>query len=136
MVARFASACEELVGAHGTRQQGLRLAGPGPRSWRRAWCRAAQDSTDVSRQQLPSPFTQPGAVDKVAVAVRVSEPLTPVAVNVYVRDDVDGAVSIMSVALAPEAGFGLKLALSPAAMPLAVSWTEPENPPVRMMFTV
>jgi hypothetical protein len=75
-------------------------------------------------------------VDKVAVEVRVSEPLTPVTVNVYVRAAVDGVVLMVIVELAPVAGFGVKLALSPAPRPLAVSWTEPVNPPVRVTFTV
>jgi hypothetical protein len=71
----------------------------------------------------------------VADVVRVREPLTPVIVNGYVPSTVLGAVEIVKLELAPDAGFGLNVAVAPAGKPVVEKVTAPVNPPVREMLT-
>jgi len=72
----------------------------------------------------------------VAVAVWRRLPLTPVILRMNVlRGDV-ALVFTVSVEELAEAGFGLKVAVTPLGSPLALSVTAAEKPPVRVVLTV
>ena len=70
------------------------------------------------------------------VVVWTNVPLVPVTVMVALPSvAVEAAVNV-STLLAPVAGDGLKLAVTPVGMPLAASVTAPANPPVRVIAIV
>jgi Mg/Co/Ni transporter MgtE len=76
----------------------------------------------------------------VRLAVVVREPVMPLAVPLMVT----GKVPVVAVAeavnvtvlVAPVAGLGLAVTVTPAGWPLAASVTAPVKPPVRVMVTV
>jgi len=73
---------------------------------------------------------------RVAGAVLVRLPLTPLIVSAKVPAGVLVLVVTVSVEEVPDAGLGEKLAAAPAGRPVRLRVTAPAKPPVRVMVTV
>ena len=72
---------------------------------------------------------------RLAVAVRLSEPLTPVTVNVTTPGGVVAAVLTVRVEVPGADGFGAKLHAAPLGRPLQERFTVALKPPLALIET-
>src|SRR5262245_58589452 len=82
---------------------------------------------------LPPP---PSPTVRLIGVVRVKPPPVPVTVIVAAPSGAALDTERVRILLAPVAGFGLKLAVTPAGNPLALNVTPPVNPPLRVTVIV